>query len=141
MCYVPIMAFSRSVESLCIITSSYSFRPLVSIPVAPTITVIIKHSLFHVRWIYVLRFLYLNSFPFSFCLTFLSDHVVRAISMQVLSLFVSNYYAWFICHVYVCLYPLVPQYCYTYLIAHWTMQACTDFITYCTTTCSLFAST
>ena len=95
MCYIPIMDFSGSVVSLCIITSSYYFRPLVTMPIAPTITGIIKHSLFHVRWIYVLRFLHLNSFPVSFCIAFLSDHVVRAISMEVLSLFVLNYYVWF----------------------------------------------
>jgi hypothetical protein len=42
--------------------------------------------------------------------------------------FCFKWYVWFICHVYVSLYPLVPQYYYTYLMAHWTMQACTDII-------------
>jgi hypothetical protein len=41
--------------------------------VAPVITGITKHFMFHIRSVSVLKFLYFNFFLDSFCITYLSD--------------------------------------------------------------------
>jgi hypothetical protein len=61
------------------------FSPLVTIPVAPKITGVTKHFMFHIRWISVLKFLYFNFFSDSFCITFLSDGIATSVSKQILS--------------------------------------------------------
>jgi hypothetical protein len=53
--------------------------------VAPMITGITKHFMFHIHWISILKFLYFNFFSDSFCITFLSDGIVTSISEQILS--------------------------------------------------------
>jgi hypothetical protein len=53
--------------------------------VAPVITVMTKHFMFNIRWIYILKFLYFNFFSDSFCITFLSDGTATSISKRILS--------------------------------------------------------
>jgi hypothetical protein len=53
--------------------------------VAPMITDMIKHFMFHIRWISILKFLCFNFFSDSFCITFLSDGIATSISKQILS--------------------------------------------------------
>jgi hypothetical protein len=49
------------------------------------ITGMIKHFMFHILWIYILRFLYFNFFSASFYITFLSDAIATSINKHVLS--------------------------------------------------------
>jgi hypothetical protein len=53
--------------------------------VAPMITGMTKHFMFHILWIYILKFLYFNFFSDSFRITFLSDGIATSISKQILS--------------------------------------------------------
>jgi hypothetical protein len=48
-----------------------------------------KHFIFHIRWIYILRYLYFKFFSVSFCITFLSDDIATSISKH--SLYFSFY--------------------------------------------------
>jgi hypothetical protein len=61
------------------------FNPLVTIPVAPMITGMTIHFMFHIRWISILKFLYFNFFSDSFCTTFLSYGIATSISKKMLS--------------------------------------------------------
>jgi hypothetical protein len=90
MCDVPSMAgFCReSIECCPGIVSTY-FKPLLTIPVAPVITGMTKHFILYIRWNFVLRFLYFNLFSVSFCIAFLSDSIVTAVSKQIMSLFLT----------------------------------------------------
>jgi hypothetical protein len=54
------------------------------------ITGMTKHFMFHIRWIYILKFLYFNFFSDSFCITFLSDGMATSISKQMLSFMFFN---------------------------------------------------
>jgi hypothetical protein len=54
--------------------------------VAPVITGTTKHFMFHIRWIFILKFLYFNFFSDSFCIAFISDGIATSISKQILSL-------------------------------------------------------
>jgi hypothetical protein len=49
------------------------------------ITSMIKHFMFHILWISILRFLYFYLFSASFCITFLSNGTATPINQQVLS--------------------------------------------------------
>jgi hypothetical protein len=53
--------------------------------VAPMITCMTKHFMFHIRRISILKLLYFNFFSDSFCITFLSDGIATSISKQILS--------------------------------------------------------
>jgi hypothetical protein len=52
--------------------------------VAPMITGMTKYFIFHISWIYILKFLYFNFFLDSFCITFLSDGIATSVSKQIL---------------------------------------------------------
>jgi hypothetical protein len=58
---------------------------LLRVHVLPKITGITMQFIFHVRWISMLRFLYVNFFSASFCITFLSDGIVASLSKKILS--------------------------------------------------------
>jgi hypothetical protein len=47
------------------------------------ITGMTKHFMFHIRWFFVLKFLYFNFFSHSFCNTFLSDGISTSISKKI----------------------------------------------------------
>jgi hypothetical protein len=54
------------------------FSPLVTISVAPVITDMMKHFLFHILWISVFRSLYFGFFSTSLCNAFLSDGIATS---------------------------------------------------------------
>jgi hypothetical protein len=56
------------------------------------ITGMTKHFMFHIRWIYILKFLYFNFFSDSFCIIFLSDYIATSISKKILSIMFYYYY-------------------------------------------------
>jgi len=58
------------------IVSRYFFSPLVTVPVAPMITGMTKHFIFHICWISVLRLLHFNFFGAPFCIIFLPNGIV-----------------------------------------------------------------
>jgi hypothetical protein len=61
------------------------FNPLVTISVAPTITRMLKHFIFHTHQTSALTFYILNYFVS--CITFLSDGIAASINNQILSSF------------------------------------------------------
>jgi hypothetical protein len=65
--------------------SSDSFSPAVTIVVSPVITGITKLFMFYIRWISVLKFLYLSLFSAPFSIMFVSDGVATSNSKQFLS--------------------------------------------------------
>jgi hypothetical protein len=84
--------------------SKFFFKPLVTIPVAPIITSLIIHCMFHIHFISIRKLLYFSFFSTSFCTTFLSAYL----SVCMFSLFVFIYYIWPICcNFCVCVYPLI----------------------------------
>jgi hypothetical protein len=94
MCDVPSTAVSYRIYwmlSWCYL-QTFFFSPLVTIPVAPMITGITKHFIFHPCWISILRFLYFILFLASFRITFLSYGVLR-LSIRKFC-FVFNYHVW-----------------------------------------------
>jgi hypothetical protein len=58
----------ESIECCPGIVSRYFCKLLLTISVAPVITGMTKHFMFHIFWISVLRFLYFNLFSASFCI-------------------------------------------------------------------------
>jgi hypothetical protein len=62
------------------------FGPLVTIPMAPMITGMTKHFMFHIHRISIIKFLYFNFFSNS-CIAFLSDGIATSISKHYLSCF------------------------------------------------------
>ena len=88
MCDVPSMAVfcSESIEWFPGTASNFFFRLLVTIPVAPVITGIIVHFMFHIRCISTHKLLYFNFFSASFCTTFLSAGTATSISVHGFSL-------------------------------------------------------
>jgi hypothetical protein len=87
MCDVPSMAVfcKESIECCPGIVSRYFCKLLLTISVAPMITGMTNHFMFHILWISILRFLYFNFFSASFCITFLSDGIATSINKQVVS--------------------------------------------------------
>ena len=87
MCDVPSIAVfcSESIEWFPGIVSKFSFKLLVTIPVAPIITGTIVHLRFHIRCISIHKLLYFNFFSASFCTTFLSAGIATSISVHVFS--------------------------------------------------------
>jgi hypothetical protein len=85
MCDVPSTAVfcTESIEFFPYIVFRYFFSPLVTIPVAPMITGMTKHFIFHIRLVSILTFLYFDFFSGSFCITFLSDGIATSISKQI----------------------------------------------------------
>ena len=84
MCDVPITAVfcSESVECFAGMASKCSFKPFVSIPVAPVPTGIITHLMFHIRCFSIHKLLYFSSFFDSFCITFLSAGIATSVSIH-----------------------------------------------------------
>jgi hypothetical protein len=84
MCDVPSIAVvcSESVECFPGMTFKPFFRPFVTIPVAPIITGIIIHFVFHIRYMSVHKLVYFSSFSTSFCVTFLAEGIVTSVSMH-----------------------------------------------------------
>jgi hypothetical protein len=78
-----------------------------------------KHFIFHICRISVLRFLYFNFFSDS-CTTFLCDGIAMSISKQILSflflIIMSDLFSR--TSLSVCLYPLIPQYCYILMFTY-----------------------
>lgn len=88
------------------IVSRHFHSLLIRNPVAPMITGVIKHWIFHIRWIFILKCLYFNLFSDSFCITFLSGDIATSISKQRLAfLFLLIVFG-------LSFYHLIPQYCY-----------------------------
>jgi hypothetical protein len=87
MCDVPSTAVfgTESIECCPGIVSRYFCKLLLTIPVAPMITAMTKHFMFHIHWISVLIFINYSFFSASFCTTFLSDGIDTSINKQVLS--------------------------------------------------------
>jgi hypothetical protein len=52
--------------------------------VAPMISGMTKHFMFHIRWISIFKFLYFKFFSDSFCITFQYDGIDTSISKQIL---------------------------------------------------------
>jgi hypothetical protein len=87
MCDVPSTAVfcSESTECFPGVASKYSFKPLVTVPVAPVTAGVIMHFIFHIRCISVHKLLHFSAFPASFCVTFLSAGTITSISTHVFS--------------------------------------------------------
>jgi len=87
MCDVPSIAVfcSESIECFPGIASKIFLKLLVTIPVAPIITGIIVHFMFHIRCISIPKLLYLNFFSAYFCTTFLSAGIATSVSAHVFS--------------------------------------------------------
>jgi hypothetical protein len=83
------------------------------------ITGMTKYFIFHIRWIPILKFLYFNFFSDSFCITFLSDGIATSISKQIFIFHIFNYYVRPTCqNLPISLYPLIPQYCYIFMLTY-----------------------
>jgi hypothetical protein len=86
MCHVPSTAFSPLENLLNVVFVLFRDVSLnLYFLVAPMITSMTKHFMLHIHWIFILRFLYYNSFSAPFCITFLSDDIATLINNQVLS--------------------------------------------------------
>jgi hypothetical protein len=88
MCNVPSTFAFFYIYNLLLNVSRYCFQtyffcPLVTIPMVSMITDMTKHFLFHIPWIYTLRFLYFNSLQASFCITFLSEGIAMPMNKQI----------------------------------------------------------
>ena len=96
MCDVPSIAvfFSESIECFLGIASIFFFKPSVTIPVAPVITSMIAHFVFHIRCVSIHQLLYLTSFPLPFARHFCQ----RVLPHLSVSFFDFNYYIWLICY-------------------------------------------
>ena len=77
--------FSESIECFPGTVSTFFFKLLVTIPVAPIITGTIVHFKFHIRCISIHKLLCFNFFSASFCTTFLSAGIAISISVHVFS--------------------------------------------------------
>ena len=92
MCHVPSIAVfcSESIEYFPGMASKFFFKSFVTIPVAPVITAIIIHFMFHVSCVSVYKLLYYtfySAFVWHFC-PLLLPHL----SVCMFSLFCFNYY-------------------------------------------------
>jgi len=96
MCDVPCTAVFCSAYTECFpgMASKFFFKPFVTLPVVPIITVIFIHFMFHNRCISIHKLLYFSFFSACFCTKFLSAGIATSISMYVFSFFVFNYYIW-----------------------------------------------
>jgi hypothetical protein len=65
--------------------SKFFFKPFVTILVAPVITGIMIHFMFHIRCISIPKLLYFILFPAYFCVIFLSAGIATSISMHIFS--------------------------------------------------------
>ena len=85
MCDVPSTAVccSESIECFPGIASKFCFKPFVAIPLAPIITGMITHFVFHVRCISVHKLLYFSLFSSTFSVIFLSAYIATFISVHV----------------------------------------------------------
>jgi hypothetical protein len=66
-------------------SSKFFFKPFVTLPVAPIITGVIIHFMFHIRFIFIHRLFYFCFFSAPFCVTFLSASIATSISVHLLS--------------------------------------------------------
>ena len=94
MCDVTSIAVfcSESIECFPGIVSKFSFKLLVTIPVAQIITGTIVHFRFHIRCISIHKLLYFNFFSASFCTTFLSAGIATSISVHIFSYYYYHYH-------------------------------------------------
>ena len=96
MCRVSHIAVFCSKSTKSGISSKISFKPFSTILMAPVITGMIIHFMFHFHCTLIHKLLYLVSA--SFCLTFLSTWITTSISMHPFSFFGFYYYSCPICH-------------------------------------------
>ena len=94
MCDVPSIAVfcSESIECFPGTASKFFLKLLVTIPVAPIMTGIIKHFRFHIRCISIHKLLYFNFLSASFCTSFLYAGIATSISVHVFSFYYYYYY-------------------------------------------------
>ena len=65
--------------------SKLYFKPFVTVLVAPIITSIFIHFMFHIRCISIYKLLYFSFFSASFCMTFLSTGIGTSIIVHAFS--------------------------------------------------------
>ena len=96
MCDVPSIAVfcSVSVECFAGMASRFFFKTFVTVPVAPIITGILIHFMFHIRCVSVHKlFIYFSLFSAYLYMAFLSAGIATSISVHVSSFFIIfNYY-------------------------------------------------
>ena len=85
MCAVPNMAVFCSSLTSCfpVMLLTYFLNDFEIVPFAPIITVITFVFKFHMRCIYVVRYLYFRIFSASFLITFLSPEIATSINIHV----------------------------------------------------------
>jgi hypothetical protein len=113
---------NESTECLSSISYRYFLSLLATTPVAPMITGIIKHFMFHIRWISMLNLYILISFPLLYVLHSYLLALIRGIIYQcaIFFSFVFDYYIWPVYqNLSLCLYILVLQYRYIFIFAYW----------------------
>ena len=87
MCDIPSSIVFSSISTECFPSMSckFFFKPSVTIPVAPIITGMIIHFMFHIHWISIHKLFHYFLFA-PFCMTFLSTGIGTSISTHVSSL-------------------------------------------------------
>jgi hypothetical protein len=129
MCDVPISAVfcSESVECFPGMPSKVFRKPFVPIQVAPVITGIIIHFMFHIRCICLHKLLYFGFFSASFCIAYSVHgycHIYQYSCFHFLfvvvisGLFAVTYLS--VC----CVYCLIPGRCNIFLFIHWLGCVC-----------------
>ena len=109
---------SKSIECFPCTASKFFLEPFDTILLAPFVTGIIIHFVFHICCICVHKLLYCSFFSASFYVTFLFTGFATSISMHVFSFFVFNYYMLPICHNFcICVHPLIPEHCHIFMLA------------------------
>ena len=85
---VPSMAVLCSESNECFpgMTSKFYFKPFVNVLVAPIITRIFIHFMFHIHCISIHKLLYFSFFSASFCMTFMSNGISTSIIVRFLFL-------------------------------------------------------
>ena len=126
MCDVPITAVfcSESIESFLGMACKFFFESFVTIQVAPIITGIIIHFMFHIRCISVHNLFSFTFFSPCFCMIFLTAGIDTPVTIHVFFFFFFlNYIICSICRNFsICVYLLIPQ--HSYLHVHILAWAC-----------------
>jgi hypothetical protein len=89
---------TESTECFPLMTPKFFFKPFVTVtvaPVAPLITVLIIHIMFHIRCVSIHKLLHFCFLPATFRMIFLSTGTATSICTHDFSF---NYYTWPICH-------------------------------------------
>ena len=114
---------SESIQCFPSVASKCFLKSFVSIPVAPIITGIILHFMFHIRCISIHKRLYFSYFLLPFARHF-CPRVLPRLSVCMFSPFFNNY-SWNICCKFsVCVYCLIPQHCNIFLFIYWLGRTC-----------------